>query len=270
MLQLAAVKHLSRLPANTILRVSLPAASARSSSTQPAQPAFTKDGREILHVPNEPPERDLVNFPRLKRPLYPGKVRMGFIPDEWFQAFYHKTGVTGPYLFGTGLSVYLLSKEIMIVEHEFVTGTVLALMAFIAVKKFGPGVRAYLEKECDKEEQEIDQFRVNGIETFKDSIKQEEVAQWQAQGQSHLFQAKRENVALQLEAEFRKRQMTVYNEVKRRLDYHLEVQNVTRRLQQKHMVDWIVNNVLKSITPQQEKDSLQKCITDLKGLAARA
>ncbi|KAK8783659.1 hypothetical protein V5799_009975 [Amblyomma americanum] len=267
MLQLAAVKLLSRLPTATILRVSLPAASARSSSTQPA---FTKDGREILHVPNEPPERDLVNFPRLKRPLHPGKVRLGFIPDEWFQAFYQKTGVTGPYLFGTGLITYLISKEIMIVEHEFVTGITLATMAFVAVKKFGPGVRAYLEKECDKEEQAIDQFRLQGIENFKDAIKQEEFAQWQAQGQNHLFQAKRENIALQLEAEFRKRQMTVYNEVKKKLDYHLEVQNVTRRLQQKHMVDWIVSNVLKSITPQQEKDSLQKCITDLKSLAAKA
>lgn len=32
-------------------------------------------GREILTGVEEGPERDLVNFPRLKRPLYPGKVR---------------------------------------------------------------------------------------------------------------------------------------------------------------------------------------------------
>lgn len=195
---------------------------------------------------------------------------MGFIPDEWFQVFYNKTGVTGPYLFGTGLVVYLYSKEILIMEHEFASGLTLALMAWYAVKKFGPGVRAYLEKEVDKEEQEIDNYRLSGIETFKESIKNEEVAQWQAQGQHYLFEAKRENVALQLEAEFRQRQMTVYTEVKKRLDYHLEVQNLTRRLQQKHMVDWIVNNVLKNITPQQEESALQKCIVDLKSLAAKA
>jgi len=248
---------LSRAVSNGLRPVTLRAASS------------TFQGREILNI-NEGPERDLKNFPRLARPMYAGKVRLGFLPDEWFTFFYPKTGVTGPYIFGTGLITYLYSKEILIMDHEFYVGATIAMMAFFIVKKWGPDIYKFLDDTVTAEEAEIDQGRINKLKFLTESIKAEELAQWQSEGQRMLMEAKKENVALQLEAEFRKRQVNVFNEVKRRLDYQLEQVNIQRRLQQKHMVDWIVNNVVKSISPQQEKDMLAKCISDLKGLAAQA
>ncbi len=40
-------------------------------------------------------------------------------------------------------------------------------------------------------------------------------------------------------------------QVKRRLDYQVELNNVMRRVEQRHMVDWIIGNVKKSITAKQ-------------------
>lgn len=207
-------------------------------------------------------------FERPVRREQPGKVRMGFIPDEWFQYFYPKTGVTGPYVFGAGLATYLFSKEIYVMEHEYYSGLSILMMVVYATKKFGPSVAAYLDKEVDKVENEWNESREIEQKALQDAIDAEKKEQWRAEGQLLLVDAKKENVGLQLEAAYRERAMEVYREVKRRLDYQVERQNIDRRISQKWEVQWVVDHVLKSITPDQEAQTLNKCIADLGALAA--
>jgi len=208
--------------------------------------------------------------PLFRRPVRQeaAKVRMGFIPEEWFDLFYKKTGVTGPYVFGLGLTTYLFSKEIWVCDHDFYNGISLAAILIWGTKKFGPALAEYLDQEVDKYADGWNQGRVDELAFYNEQIESEKTEQWRIEGQLMLMEAKKENIALQLEAAYRERIARVFNEVKRRLDYQVECQHVVRRVNQKHMVNWIVDNVLKSITPEQEKETLNRCILDLGAIAA--
>eukprot|EP00088_Acartia_fossae_P029802 TRINITY_DN306_c0_g1_i1.p1 TRINITY_DN306_c0_g1~~TRINITY_DN306_c0_g1_i1.p1 ORF type:complete len:245 (+),score=104.65 TRINITY_DN306_c0_g1_i1:40-774(+) len=212
-------------------------------------------------------ERDLVNFPPRKRPIDPSPVRMMVFPEEWFHAFYNKTGVSGPYMAFASIGTFLASKEYFVMEHDFYVGVALAIVLTGIVKKIGPSTAEWMEAEQVKIEKELTSIKQNEIDNLQAAIDSELGAQSDGKVWKEIAEAKKEAVGLQLEAAYRQRLSEAYTQVKKRLDYQLEVSNVVRRVEQKHMVDWIINNVKKSITPAQEEAALKKCIADLKALA---
>jgi len=154
-------------------------------------------------------------------------------------------------------------------EHEFWGGVSFFLMIIYVQKKFGRQIAEFLDKRVEDDVDAMYEEQRSDIKNHQDLIESEKKSQWQAEGQSMLFDVKRENVALQAEAVYRQRMMDVYSEVKKRLDYQVEKQQVERNIQQKHMVNWIISRVHQAITPESEKENLKKCIADLKGLAVK-
>jgi len=244
---------------------------SRPASTSPVLKAAEvahPTGADVDIFENEKnPLRDHVNFPRRKLEEHPGAVRHWWIPEEYFQFFHEKTGVTGPYMFAVSLSTYLMSKEIYVLEHEFYCGITLAAVLVGIINKVGPGVSAFLDKELERDEAFLANIRQKEIDRCKTAIEDESTAQFMAGSYEELIEAKKENVSLQLESEYRARLKEAFTQVKRRLDYQLQTANVIRTNEQRHMVDWIIGNVKKSITAKQEEDALKKCVADLKGLA---
>ncbi|XP_076619309.1 ATP synthase subunit b, mitochondrial [Colletes latitarsis] len=212
----------------------------------------------------------LSDVPRPKRLIDPSPVRHGFIPEEWFTFFYPKTGVSGPYVFLGTLGTYLVSKEIYVLEHEFYNAISLAMICIFTVKKFGPNFAKFLDKKVDDYEAELNAGREEEIKEHEHVIKTLETEKWRTDAQKMIYDVKKQNVLIQLEAVYRERMIEVYNEVKKRLDFHAQLDSVERRIAQKHMVQWIINGVLKAITPEQEKATLQQCIRDLEALAVKA
>ncbi|MEQ2158974.1 hypothetical protein GOODEAATRI_017678, partial [Goodea atripinnis] len=72
------------------------------------------------------------------------------------------------------------------------------------------------------------------MSSLAQAVEDEKKEQWRVEGRSMLFDAKR---------------------------------NLHRRMEQEHMINWVEKSVIGSITPQQEKESIAKCIADLKALA---
>merc|ERR1711894_626854 len=101
-----------------------------------------------------------------------------------------------------------------------------------------------IDKRVDDDEARLKAVRGDEIDRCKAAIAEEENGQWMATSYQELMQAKKENVGLQL-----------------------ETANVLRAAEQRHMVQWIIDNVRKSITAKQEGDALKACVADLKALA---
>ncbi|XP_009083479.1 PREDICTED: ATP synthase F(0) complex subunit B1, mitochondrial [Acanthisitta chloris] len=242
-------------------RLVLRAAPAALKALPPPLAAGVLHTTRSLHTT----QQSLAPLPPL--PEKGGEVRHGLIPEEFFQFLYPKTGVTGPYMLGTGLMLYLLSKEIYVINHETVAGACILTVLIYGIKRFGKDVAAFADKLNEEKIAQALAVKNEAIENLQAAIEQEKKEQWRVEGRSYLFDAKRNNIAMQLETNYRERMMMVYNEVKKRLDYQVAMQNLKRQKEQDHMIQWVEKNVIQSITPQQQKESIAKCILDLKALS---
>nr|XP_056700142.1 ATP synthase F(0) complex subunit B1, mitochondrial [Euleptes europaea] len=224
----------------------------------------------VVHIsrPLHTSQRHLAPVPPM--PETGGKVRHGVIPEEFFQFLYPKTGVTGPYMLGTGLLLYFLSKEIYVINHETIAGISIVGIIIYGIKKYGGDVAAFADKLIEEQIAAASASKNNMINSLEKAISDEKKEQWRVEGRHYLFDAKRNNAAMLLETNYRERLLTVYSEVKKRLDYQVAMQHFVRQKEQDHLINWVEQNVRKSITAQQEKESITKCISDLKMLSKSA
>lgn len=119
----------------------------------------------------------------------------------------------GPYVFLTTFSTYLLSKEWYILEHEYYSGICLLSVILYASYKVGPKLAAYLDKKVDEIEDNLNASKNEAIEAHKATIDNLEKEKWRTEGQLMIYDIKKQNIMMQLEASYRENLATVHTEV---------------------------------------------------------
>lgn len=219
--------------------------------------------------PWENPERDYVNFPRMEMAEYPPPRRHAIWPESYFTWIYKSTGVTGPYVLPGVFFIFLLSKEITPIEHNLRQLFATTFVYWGVVRAVGPKMERKLEGMENEYEEQLRNLVEYERLYYQHEIEEEEMEQFTMGSFEEVIASKKEAVQLQLESEYRERVHTAHKEIKRKLDYQVATASVMRKAEQKHMVDWIITNVRKSITAKQEEEALRKCIADLKAMQAK-
>lgn len=127
-------------------------------------------------------EDDKSEAPRCLERQEPGKVIWAFIPREWYDMFVPRTGATGFFTFLFTVGTYLISKEIMIFEHNYYNGLSMAVMWYAAIKYVGPDISKALDKEVDAYEAEWLKKQTADKKELERLILEEKISQHEVDG----------------------------------------------------------------------------------------
>lgn len=250
--------------------------------THAPEPKLFKDCDKLYYPPElvkpipkdfkEYPERDLVNFPYPEKYLFPPQYRLFIIPENWCSPFHKVTGTSGPYLFYGGLMGFLANKEIFAYDEGLVKLFVASFLYFV--------ISRTMNYQWDKKANETVKEQHNSwnkliAEDLKEAVEFRKISAAESESlkamQENFPTIFKENMALQLEAAYRKNVDTIATELKRRIDYLQEVEDTKTRFERDILLQSVINGVKNQIASNEGniKDAyLDNCINQLKTLQA--
>ncbi|XP_057305194.1 ATP synthase F(0) complex subunit B1, mitochondrial-like [Hydractinia symbiolongicarpus] len=188
-----------------------------------------------------------------------------------WQMYKDLAGSSGATMFSIGLASYLISKEIFIINDEVLLLFVMGGTGYQLAKAVGPSIGKMLDERRDTILENLNKGKEMHIKAFEDEIAAEREGEAAIENRKEFFDIVKANNEMRLEVEYRSRLHEVESEVKKRLDYQVDLQNLERSIEEEHISSWVEKQVIGSITAKQESDALAQCIKDLNALAdARA
>lgn len=200
-------------------------------------------------------------------------LKFYFIPKSWFDFFYNRTGVTGPYVFAGALFTFLASKEYYMFGHNWGHHSRQIFWSFVVYgwlnHKYGESLRDVVEGWRTEPFHAMDSIKEEEVVACYEVLENLRLLKWRAGLSEYYNEAKQINLDVMLETAFLERQAAVVNRIKQKLDYQIAVQKVDNELAHSHMVDWIEKKVMETITPESQRETLDSCISELHVLAAK-
>jgi len=147
-------------------------------------------------------------------------------------------------------------SALLAIPALFVVGTVLRAKMTEGYEKYIADLLVTLHKERN-DRIEGHTYCIAAMQANKD---------WYAVA-PEIFAAQQANIDMGREIIYRQNLKEVEVEVKKRLDYQVDLEKLHEKIEYNHIKKWVENAVQSSITPKQEEEALQKCIADIEHLA---
>jgi len=188
-------------------------------------------------------------------------------PKSVLDIYRDMAGTSAPTMLALAGSIAALSKELLILHPETTYYVSFGVVLLVLIKKVGPLYQEYSDKVRAETLAELEGERNERRVLIDDELNQLQSNADLLSTTDELFAVFKDTRTMEAEAKYRTNLLEVETEVKNRLDYQVDLQNLKRKLEQQHMAQWLENAVVGSITPEQEQQTLLKCIEDIDALA---
>jgi len=184
-----------------------------------------------------------------------------------YQIFKDMAGQSAGTTLTIGLSAYIISKEVFVLNEEFFLGLIMGGTIYHLSKAVGPPIAKILDARSKDILDGMNAEKEGRLVNLAQSIANEHEGESANQVRKEFFEVDKINNEMNLEAEYRRRLLEVETEVQKRLDYQLDLERLKNGIEERHMASWIEKEVVNSISEGQEQDALLQCIHDLNILA---
>jgi len=188
-------------------------------------------------------------------------------PKTVWQQYKDYAGESAGPVFVGSLALMGASKEFLILNAESYLAACMAFSLWCMIKYTKKDVEAWWEKSQAEELARFENLKKRELQQLYDGLDQIKANEDLLTARFDMFAALDNRENMKLEVQYRENLAEVEREVKKRLDYQLDLQALQDKIEHEHIASWVTKEVVKSITPQQEQEAIAQCLAEIEALA---